>query len=190
MFCIYSFRLLCLLLSTLLRFVPFSHTHVAGATAYPYFGQAMTYYVPQTTPVATNNTTNANSNNNNDGNGIKAHIQSPHSIQPHLNSVAKTPLYASNLSNETKPITTPSAASQPNVFQYPTTMTSAPSTSSTSITNSTTTNATKNSAIAMTSVQSLLNTSVRVSSSAMTTNIGNDNPKLVSHINAGQPSHR
>lgn len=174
-----------------------------GAAAYPYWGQAMTYYVPQTmqtqtTAVANNNTTNANSNNtnsnnnnnNNDSNGNKAHIQSPHSIQPHPNTVVKTPLYASNSTNETKSITTPNAASQPNVFQYPPTITSAPtSTSSTSITNSTTTNATNNS-VAMTSVQSLPNTSVSVSSS-LPTNVGNENPKLLSHVpNAGHPSHR
>ncbi|XP_031619670.1 protein encore isoform X2 [Contarinia nasturtii] len=181
---------------------PVGYTYPYNGAAYPYWGQAMTYYVPQTmqtqtTAIANNNTTNANSNsnntsnnNNNDSNGNKAHIQSPHSIQPHPNTVAKTPLYASNSTNETKSITTPNAASQPNVFQYPPTMTSAPtSTSSTSITNSTTTNATNNS-VAITSVQSLPNTSVSVSSS-LPTNVGNDNPKLVSHVpNAGHPSHR
>lgn len=172
------------------------HFFCCSGAAYPYWGQAMTYYVPQTMqaqtssgPAVVNSTTNTNSNNNNnDNNGNKTHIQSPHSIQSHASTVAKTPLYASNSTNETKSITTPNAASQPNVFQYPPTMTSAPSTSSTSITNATTTNATNNS-VAMTSVQSLPNTSVSVSSSSLPT-VGNENPKLVSHINAGHPSHR
>lgn len=180
------------------------HTH-AGAAAYPYWGQAMTYYVPQAmqaqgSTVAANSTSNVvNSNNNNDSNGNKAHIQSPHSVQPHPNTVvvaAKTPLYASNSTNETKSITTPNAASQPNVFQYPPSMTSTvPSTSSTSsiTNNATTTNATNHS-VALTSVQSLPNTSVSSSSTSLpptTTNIVNENPKPVSHIpNAGHPSHR
>lgn len=188
-FCFCFCLFVCLFFSSSFRF----RSNIGGG--YPYWGQAMTYYVPQTmqtqTSAVANNTSNANSNNNNnnDSNGNKAHIQSPHSIQPHPSTVAKTPLYASNSTNETKSITTPNAASQPNVFQYPPTMTSAPSTSSTSITNSTTTNATNHS-VAMTSVQSLPNTSVSVSSSSLPAAAGNENPKLVSHINTGHPSHR
>lgn len=171
-----------------IRLFAFFFVRLSAGAAYPYWGQAMTYYVPQTMQTQTSAiANNANSNNNNnDSNGNKAHIQSPHSIQAHPNP--KTPLYASNSTNETKSITTPNAASQPNVFQYPPTMTSAPSTSSTSITNSTTTNATNNS-VAMTSVQSLPNTSVSVSSSSLSA-AGNENPKLVSHINTGHQSHR
>lgn len=192
----------------------------------PYWGQAMTYYVPQTamqaqTTAVVNPTTNANVNNNNDSNVSsssgssitnKPHqppphsIQSPHNIPSHPNTIVKTTHYASqqHSMNET-PKSASNAASQQNVFQYPPTVPSTPSTSitkaATSTTTTTTINATTNpssapsSSAAMTPVQSLPNTSVSVSSpssasSSMQTTVGHENSKLMPHITSSHPSHR
>lgn len=166
------------------------------AGSIPYWGQAMTYYVPQTamqaqTTAVANATTNANVNNNNDSNVSSSSgssitnkppphsIHSPHSIPSHPNTIVKTTHYASqqHSMNET-PKSASNAASQPNVFQYPPAV---PSTSSTSITKAatpTTTTTTINAitnpssassssaAAAVTPVQALPNTSVSVSSTS------------------------